>query len=200
MILILFLYFPSARKPQRSLSMSSTMTSVASDRTVSAPIPIIPEHECISRDNSARSSSRSNQSLQEVKVSKDIKEKKQPSGFTEVERHYQNIDVINTKNENVYIVPRGIHQRSLDKISERDPTEVGLDSGEWCNNNKTRPKTKHKRQQSRLSPCPSYSLESQEADDDNDLPQSPKMPAYKLPAVVANSYKIAQRDLPVTFY
>merc|ERR1712176_1037247 len=60
------------KRPQRSLSMSSTMTSVASDRMISGPIPLIPDHEYLSRDNKDRNSSRSNQSLQEVKVSKDI--------------------------------------------------------------------------------------------------------------------------------
>ena len=176
--------------------MSSTMTSVASDRTISGPIPLIPDHEYIRRDNSDRNSSRSSQSLQEVKVSKDIKAKKRPtSGSPEIERHYQNIDVIKTDNENVFIVPREASKKSLDKISERDPTEEGLESGEWCNN-KTRPKTKHKRQQSRLSPSPSYSLEMEGNVDD---PPQDSL-GHKLPAVVANSYKIAQKDLPVTFY
>jgi len=181
--------------------MSSTMTSVASDRMISGPIPLIPDHEYLSRGDTDRNSSRSNQSLQEVKVSKDIKEKKQrraSSGSPEIERHYQNIDVIKTENENVFIVPREINKKSLDRISERDPTEEGLESGEWCNN-KTRPKTKHKRQQSRLSPSPSYSLETEGAKDvDNDPPQDSL--GHKLPAVVAKSYKMAQKDLPVTFY
>ena len=180
--------------------MSSTMTSVASDRMISGPIPLIPDHEYLSRGDIDRNSSRSNQSLQEVKVSKDIKVKKQraSSGSPEIERHYQNIDVIKTENENVFIVPREIKKKSLDRISKRDPTEEGLESGEWCNN-KTRPKTKHKRQQSRLSPSPSYSLEIEGAKDvDNDPPQDSL--GHKLPAVVAKSYKMAQKDLPVTFY
>ena len=194
----MLLPFPSVKKPQRSLSTSSTMTSVASDRTISGPIPLIPDHEYISRGNSDRNSSRSSQSLQEVKVSKDIKAKKRPtSGSPEIERHYQNIDVIKTENENVFIVPREVSKKSLDRISERDPTEEGLESGEWCNN-KTRPKTKHKRQQSRLSPSPSYSLEMEAAKDVDDPPRDSL--GHKLPAVVANSYKIAQKDLPVTFY
>ena len=183
--------------------MSSTMTSVASDRTISGPIPLIPDHEYISRDNSDRNSSRSNQSLQEVRVSKDIKPKKRmSSGSPEIERHYQNIDVTKTSmlaNENISIVPREVGKKSLDKISEQDPTEEGLESGEWCNH-KTRTKTKHKRQQSRLSPSPSYSLEIEGADDDDDDDRPQDSQGHKLPAVVANSYKIAQKDLPVTFY
>ena len=43
------------------------------------------------------------------------------------------------------------------------------------------------------------SLEMEAAKDvDNDPPQDSL--GHKLPAVVAKSYKIAQKDLPVTFY
>merc|ERR1719336_3560527 len=53
----------SVKKPRRSESVATTLTSVTSERTISGPLPL-------TRQSSARSSTQSVRSLREVKVGK----------------------------------------------------------------------------------------------------------------------------------
>merc|ERR1712227_1096892 len=82
-------------------------------------------------------------------------------------------------------------KKKLEKVKDHDPTEDGLESLEWCS---SKPKIIHKRNTSTV-------IDTFDDDNnDNSETEDHPTPTIKLPAVGANSYIKAQKDIPVTFY
>ena len=186
----------SVKKPRRSESVATTLTSVTSERTISGPLPLTRQGSLLTRQSSARSSTQSVRSLREVKVVKLT-----DSEAEEARGHGDTAAAAVTED-----VEPEVSKHHCDP----DPTEDGLESLEWCNNiripgnKKSKIKTKHKRKESASvpsiptiptlpSPYSSYEL----PDEDDDYHQQSNI---KLPEVVAKSYRMAQKDIPVTFY
>ena len=182
----------SVKKPRRSESVATTLTSVTSERTISGPLPLTRQGSLLTRQSSARSSTQSVRSLREVKVGKlTDSEAEEAGGHGDT-------------------TAAAVEPEVSKQHREPDPTEDGLESLEWCNNiripgnKKSKIKTKHKRKESASvpsiptiptlpSPYSSYEL----PDEDDDYHQQSNI---KLPEVVAKSYRMAQKDIPVTFY
>lgn len=185
----------SVKKPRRSESVATTLTSVTSERTISGPLPLTRQGSLLTRESSARSSTQSVRSLHQVKAVKVTD--------TEAEEDRGHGDTT---------APAAVTEDVEPEVSKHhchpDPTEDGLESLEWCNNiripgnKKSKIKTKHKRKESAsvpsipTLPSPYSSYELPELEDDDYHQQS----NIKLPEVVAKSYRMAQKDIPVTFY
>ena len=185
------MYF-SLKKPERSISMASTLTTVNSDRRIIGPMSFSTESSEISRNNSSRSSTRS-ESLPGI-VMNPTNETKEDK-----DKNYKNYteDTIVSGRRDLFTVSEETNNfqnkimKKLQKEKDHDPTEDGLESLEWCS---SKPKIIHKRNTSTV-------IDTFEDDNiDNSETEDHPTPTIKLPAVVANSYIKAQKDIPVTFY
>ena len=187
----------SVKKPRRSESVATTLTSVTSERTISGPLPLTRQGSLLTRQSSARSSTQSVRSLREVKVVKLTDSEAEEAGG-------------HGDTTAAAAVTEDVEPEVSKHHCDPDPTEDGLESLEWCSNiripgnKKSKIKTKHKRKESASvpsiptiptlpSPYSSYEL----PDEDDDYHQQSNI---KLPEVVAKSYRMAQKDIPVTFY
>ena len=182
------MYF-SLKKPERSMSMASTLTTVNSDRRIIGPMSFSTESSEISRNNSSRSSTRS-ESLPGI-VMNPTNETKEDK-----DKNYSQ-DTIVSGRRDLFTVSEETNNfqnkimKKLQKEKDHDPTEDGLESLEWCN---SKPKIIHKRNTSAV--IDTFEDDNNDHDETEDHPT----PTIKLPAVVANSYIKAQKDIPVTFY
>jgi len=183
------------KQPERSLSMASTLTTVNSDRRIIGPMSFSRENSVISRNNSSRSSARS-ESLPGIVMNpkSDAKDDKDKN-----EKEFTQKDPAVTGRRDLFTVSEETNnfqnkiKKKLEKVKDHDhdPTEDGLESLEWCN---SKPKIIHKRNTSTV--IDTFEDNNHNVDETEDYPT----PTIKLPAVVANSYRKAQKDIPVTFY
>lgn len=166
-------------------STSTSLTTVGSDKIISGPFTMSTrdngyfsrEHSYTTNETSARSSTRSVQSQ------------------TGEENTYENIQqkTVLPKDISALKTPKFPLKRNLFILSEEDVRreESSL---------KSVSKTEDNNNVERSHVGASQSSQSDETIEFQSFDMSDDSPAIKLPAVVANSYKKAQKDIPVTFY